>query len=61
MTTKKHSSELQMNLKDKDMETTSLKVANEAMAAHIQELKDDNGSLEEEACGLFDKVNNNLS
>ncbi len=59
-------SELEKTLADNKMqaiilnqELHTMKVAHKAMKADTKELVEENGALEEEACGLFDKVNNN--
>jgi len=57
MTAKDRLSDLEMDLNDKHVETSSLKAANMDMKAEIEELKDENGALEEEACDLLGKVN----
>ncbi len=59
-------SELEKTLADNKMEAIilnqelhTMKVAHKAMKADTKELVEENGALEEAACGLFDKVNNN--
>ncbi len=63
MTVKDQLSELQIDLRDKNKETLDLhqeldevKATHQAMKAQMEELHNENGDLEEEACGLFDKV-----
>ncbi len=57
-------SELEETLVDNKMEAIvltkelgALKATQKSMTAHIKDLEDENGNLEEEACDLFDKVN----
>ncbi len=66
MTTKDQLSELEFDLRDKNKETLDLKqeldelkATNQDMTANMKGLQNENGDLEEEACGLFDKVNSN--
>ncbi len=66
MTAKEQLSELELDLCDKNKETLDLKqeldelkATNQEMTANMKELRNENGDLEEEACGLFDKVNSN--
>ncbi len=64
MTAKDQLSEVQLDLNDKIKETLTLnqeldevKDKHPAMKTQMEELRNENGDLEEEACGLFDKVN----
>ncbi len=66
MTAKDQLSELELDLCDKNMEILDLNheldeqtATNQAMTASMEKLQYENGDLEEEACGLFDKVNSN--
>ncbi len=66
MTSKDKLSEFEKTLADNKMEAfilnqelDTMKATHKAMKANIKELEEDNGVLEEEACGLFDKVNSN--
>ncbi len=56
-------SELKLDLHDKTLdlnqELNELKTTHQAMKAQMDELRHENGDLEEEACSLFDKVNSN--
>ncbi len=59
-------SEYEKTLTDNKMEAIILnqeldttKATHKAMKANIKELEEENGVLEEEACGLFDKVSSN--
>ncbi len=63
MTSKDKLSEFEKTLADNKMEAIilnqeldTMKATHKAMKANIEE---NNGVLEEEACGLFDKVNSN--
>ena len=65
-TAKDQLSDLELDLCDKYMDILSLnqeldelRAANQAVTADMEELQNENGNLEEEACGLFDKVNSN--
>ncbi len=55
--------ELILDLCDRNKETLNLnqesdelKATHQAMKTQMEELQNENGDLEEEACGLFDKV-----
>ncbi len=59
-------SDLELDLCDKyidilslNQELDELRAANQALTADMEELQNENGNLEEEGCGLFDKVNSN--
>ncbi len=39
----------------------TMKTTRKAMKAKIKALEEENGLLEQEACGLFDKVNSNYN
>ncbi len=59
-------SEFEKTLADNKMEAIilnqelhTMQATHKAMKADIKELEEENGALEEEACGLFDTVNNN--
>ncbi len=63
MTAEDKLSELEINLCDKRKETHNfnqeideVKDKHPAMETQMEELRNENGDLEEEACGLFDKV-----
>ncbi len=63
MTAEDKLSELEINLCDKRKETLNfnqeldeVKDKHPAMETQMEELRNENGDLEEEACGLFDKV-----
>ncbi len=63
MTAEDQLSELELDLRDKREETLNLnqefdevKDIHQAMKAQKEEVHNENGDLEEEACGLFDKV-----
>ncbi len=63
MTAEDKLSELEINLRDKRKETLNLnqeldevRDKHPAMETQMEELRNENGDLEEEACGLFDKV-----
>ncbi len=63
MTVEDQLSELELDLRDKRKETLNLnqeldevKDTHQTMKAQMEELRNENGELEEEACGLFDKV-----
>ncbi len=63
MTVEDQLSELELDLRDKRKETLNLnqeldevKDTHQTMKAQMEELRNENGDLEEEACDLFDKV-----
>ncbi len=63
MTAEDKLSELEINLRDKRKETLNfnqeldeVKDKHPAMETQMEELRNENGDLEEEACVLFDKV-----
>ncbi len=63
MTAEDKLSELEINLCDKRKETLNfnqeldeVKDKHPTMETQMEELRNENGDLEEEACGLFDKV-----
>ncbi len=63
MTAKDQLSELELDLRDKRKETLNLnqeldevKDTHQTMKAQMEELRNENSNLEEEACDLFDKV-----
>ena len=65
MTAKDQLSELRMDLHDRslhlnqDQELNEVRATHQSMTANMKELQNENGHLEEEACGLYDKVNSN--